>query len=160
VLRDVGRQANPPKMPFSEQDQHLPLIVLIEKRALETPNKIACVTPGGSLTYRETVRAVLGLALRIREVQTEIKASVCVFDPQGLLHIVAGLACLCLGAPYVPLDPAFTVVRNLQIASRAGGKVLVCAASDPAAAQTLLPDAVIVEFDAVESEAAGLADTL
>ena len=144
VAVDFGGPVARPTDALSDEERAMPLFALVEKRAAADPERIALVTADGSLTYREVVATTLGLAGRILEAQQGAGDPVCVLAPQGMLHLLSGLACLRLGMAYVPLDPDHSRVRNLQVAARAGAKVLVCREIDRDAAAAFAPRARLV----------------
>ena len=154
VAVDFGGPVARPTDVLSDEERAMPLFALVEQRAAADPERIALVTADCSLTYRQVIAAALGLAGRILEAQQGGNDPVCVLAPQGALHLLAGLACLRLGMAYVPLDPEHSHVRNLQIAARAGAKVLVCREKDRIAAAAFAPRARLVTDHG--ADAAGL----
>lgn len=80
---------------------------LFEAQAARTPDAVAIVFKGASLTYRELDQRANGMAeiLRTRGVGPEVLVAVCI---ERSLDLVVGLmAVLKAGGAYVPLDPVY-----------------------------------------------------
>jgi amino acid adenylation domain-containing protein len=81
----------------------------IEERILawahRIPDSAAVVDGGRVLSYGELARRVSGLTGRLRALGAGPEAPVAVHLGRSAEHVVAVLAALAAGAPYVPLDP-------------------------------------------------------
>jgi amino acid adenylation domain-containing protein/non-ribosomal peptide synthase protein (TIGR01720 family) len=98
---------------------------LVESQVLRTPDSIAVVGEGTSLTYKELDRRANQLAhyLRNRGVGPEQRVAVCLTRSPEL--VIALLAVLKAGAGYVPLDPEYPSERLAYLISDAKVSALV-----------------------------------
>ncbi|HEX2210661.1 MAG TPA: non-ribosomal peptide synthetase, partial [Longimicrobium sp.] len=98
---------------------------LVQEQAVRTPDAVAVVCDGASLTYRALNERANQLAHRLArlEVGPEVRVGVCL--ERGPELIVALLAVLKAGGAYVPLDPAYPVERLELMLADAGAAVLV-----------------------------------
>ncbi|HEX2187467.1 MAG TPA: amino acid adenylation domain-containing protein [Longimicrobiaceae bacterium] len=105
--RQVVEEWNDTARPYPPATLH----GLVERQVERTPDAIAVVHEGGSLTYRELdarAEALAGL-LRDRGVGPETRVGVCMERGPGL--VAALLAVLKAGGAYVPLDPGYPAGR-------------------------------------------------
>jgi acyl-coenzyme A synthetase/AMP-(fatty) acid ligase/thioesterase domain-containing protein len=110
--------------PFDDARMELPIIELFNQIVARHGDKIAVVDETTSLTYRELHRASLHLGGRIEALVPPGKP-VGLLLPNDALFPVAALACLAVGRPYVPIDPAYPQVRIDQIKEEAGLSAMV-----------------------------------
>jgi amino acid adenylation domain-containing protein len=112
--------------------QQLCIHHLIEAQARRSPNDVAVVFEGQSLTYRELdIRAnQLAHLLRAHGVQRGVLVGLCV--ERSLEMVVALLAILKAGGAYVPLDPAYPAERIRYVLEDSRVQVLITQ-------ETLLP---------------------
>ena len=98
---------------------------LMERQAQRTPEKIAVVCNGASLTYSELDHQANRFAhtLRERGIRTGQHVGVCVERSSNMLAAVLGI--LKTGAAYVPLDPSFPEERLRFMAEDAELAILV-----------------------------------
>ncbi|MBI3761432.1 MAG: amino acid adenylation domain-containing protein, partial [Chloroflexi bacterium] len=98
---------------------------LFEAQVQRTPEAIAVVFEGDSLTYRELNRRANQLAnyLRTLSVEPEDRVGLCV--ERSLEMAVGLLGILKAGAAYVPMDPAFPKVRLNLMWEDCGASVLL-----------------------------------
>ena len=98
---------------------------LIEQQAGRTPDQVAVVAEGQSLTYWELDRRATQLAHHLRE--RGVGADVCVglLVERSLDMVVGLLGILKAGGAYVPLDPAFPAERLGDMVADSGIRVLV-----------------------------------
>ena len=91
--------------------QDVCLHTLFEAQAERTPDAIALVHEGGTLTYAELNRQANRLAHRLRKmgVVPDARVAVCVNRSPEL--VVGLLAILKAGGGYVPLDPTYPIER-------------------------------------------------
>ncbi|MFF0488645.1 amino acid adenylation domain-containing protein [Nocardia sp. NPDC004068] len=93
---------------------------LVDEWACSTPEAVAVRCAGAGITYRELVARANRLARAIRAARPEPDAPVAVCVPRGIDMVVAKLAVLKTGAPYLPIDPGdpgTRVATVLRIAS-------------------------------------------
>ncbi|HYW09021.1 MAG TPA: amino acid adenylation domain-containing protein, partial [Longimicrobium sp.] len=95
----------------AEYPRELCIHELFEARAERTPNAVAAVFEGSSLTYAELNARANQLAhhLRALGVGPDVRAAICV--ERSLEMVVAVLGVLKAGGAYVPLDPAYPEER-------------------------------------------------
>lgn len=112
----------------------------IARQAEQTPNRVAVVSRGVSLTYHELDARTDRLARHLRQsgVKPEVLVGLCV--TRSVDMVVAMLAILKAGGAYVPLDPAYPQDR-LAYMIEDSGLTLVVAES---ATRDILPDGVRV----------------
>ncbi len=102
--------------------RHLPMHRLFEERAAVSPDAVAVVCAGRSLTYGEVDRRANHLARRLRRLGAGRGANVGVIFERSVDLVVALMAVLKTGAAYVPLEPDYPAARKGYIVakSRAG----------------------------------------
>ena len=110
--------------PFDDARIELPIIEQFNQIVTRHGDKIAIVDETTSLTYRELQRASFHLAGRIDALVPPGKP-VGLLLPNDALFPVAALACLAIGRPYVPIDPAYPQARIDQIKEEAGLSAMV-----------------------------------
>ncbi|HEX2202899.1 MAG TPA: amino acid adenylation domain-containing protein [Longimicrobium sp.] len=98
---------------------------LVEARARRTPDAVAVVHNGESLTYRDLDRRANALAHRLAAlgVGPETRVGICL--ERGPAMIVAVLAVLKAGGAYVPFDPSYPVARLAFMAADSAVPVLL-----------------------------------
>lgn len=102
---------------------------LVESQVLRTPDSVAVVGGGTSLTYKELDRRANQLAhyLQKRGIGSEQRVAVCLTRSPEL--VIALLAVLKAGAGYVPLDPDYPSERLTYLIADAKVSALVTQAS-------------------------------
>jgi myxalamid-type nonribosomal peptide synthetase MxaA len=97
---------------------------LIVTQARRTPERIALVGQGRSLTYRELDAQTAALAGQLRaQIDGEAGAHVAIYLPRSVEMVLAVVAVLRAGFSYIPLDPAYPadrinfIVADAQIAA-------------------------------------------
>ncbi|WP_227983815.1 non-ribosomal peptide synthetase [Nocardia spumae] len=98
---------------------------LVAQQAHRTPDHVAIVSEGGSLTYRDLDEQANRLAHRLRELGVRTDTSVVVCAERGPRLIIALLAVLKAGGAYVPLDPGLPEDRLALMHSDCGASVLL-----------------------------------
>jgi amino acid adenylation domain-containing protein len=78
---------------------------LVERQAADRPDAVAAEFEGSQLSYRELDERANRLAHRLRDLGAETDRPVAICVERGLEMVVAVLATLKAGAPYLPLDP-------------------------------------------------------
>ncbi|TCP59190.1 amino acid adenylation domain-containing protein [Tumebacillus sp. BK434] len=98
---------------------------LFEEQAVRTPDRVAVVSGGESLTYRELNRLANRLAadLRSNGVASEQLVGIC--TDRSVWMMVGLLGIWKAGGAYVPLDPSYPAERLAHIMSMADVQVLV-----------------------------------
>jgi amino acid adenylation domain-containing protein len=106
-------------------EETLPAHRLVEMQASATPDGVAVVFEGKSLTYGELDRAAARLAhwLRGRGTGPESRVGLCLFRSPDM--VIALLGVLKAGAAYVPLDPESPRGRLAQVIADAGVSLIV-----------------------------------
>jgi len=96
---------------FSDYPKHRAVHELFEQQAWRTPNAIAAVSQGTSISYRELNERAnqLARALRQREIVPGSLVGICL--NRSVEMLVAALAIWKAGCTYVPLDPSFPSAR-------------------------------------------------
>ena len=102
---------------------------LVQAQAARTPDAVAVVHGGESLTYRQLNERANGLAHRLVEVGVgpEVRVGICL--ERGVGMIVSLLAVLKAGGAYVPLDPGYPAARLAFMAADSAVPVLLTQAS-------------------------------
>ncbi|WP_227870520.1 AMP-binding protein, partial [Streptomyces otsuchiensis] len=100
---------------------------LFERQAAAGPDRTAVSHGDHVLTYRELDRRAeqLSATLRARGAGTDPTAPVAVWMPRGADLVVALLAVLKSGRPYVPLDPALGRARAESVVAEAAAPILL-----------------------------------
>ena len=133
----------------------LPVHERVARQAALRPEALAVAAPDGRLTYAELDRRAAGLARILRGLGAgpERPVAVCLERSAGL--VIAALAALKAGAPYLPLDPSAPPERLAWMLADAGAPVLV---TREATAAALPPHgAAVVTLGSLEA-LAGLED--
>lgn len=113
------------------------LLAAVAEQAARLPNRLAHVSPDGSLTYGQLLaRAATASALLAGGEAPP--APVLVWGHKQPAMPVAFLACALAGRPYVPADAAFPPARVARIARAAGATSCLAAAALPAELETAL----------------------
>jgi len=98
---------------------------LLERRALEHPERTAIVFEGTGMTYGELDERAGRLGRRLRELGVGGDTLVGLFVGRTPAMLVAMLAVLKAGGAYVPLDPAFPADRLAFMVKDSGLRVVV-----------------------------------
>ena len=101
------------------------LHVRFEERALSTPDRVAVVCDGESLTYGELNRRANALALKLRSMGVGRGVLVGLRTERSLSVVVGILGILKAGGAYVPLDPAYPRERVEFMLADSGVQVVV-----------------------------------
>ncbi|MET7798190.1 amino acid adenylation domain-containing protein [Streptomyces decoyicus] len=116
------------------------------EQAARTPDAVAVISEGDTLTYRELDERANQLAHHLRERDAGRGSLVGLCVERGSLMVVGLLGILKAGAAYVPLDPAFPADRLAYMLQESGVGLIVTQAQ----ARDRLPrtDAVLVDLEA------------
>jgi amino acid adenylation domain-containing protein len=98
---------------------------LVERRALEHPERTAIVFEGTGMTYGELDERAGRLGRRLRELGVGRDTLVGLFVGRTPAMLVAMLAVLKAGGAYLPLDPAFPADRLAFMVTDSGLRVVV-----------------------------------
>jgi amino acid adenylation domain-containing protein len=130
---------------------------LFTRHARVSPDAVALLHAGGSLTYGALEHRANALARRLRTlgVGPEVSVGLCVDRTPELLVGVLGI--WKAGGAYVPLDPAYPAERLAWMAEDASMPVIVTAGK--AAASLGETGATVVRIESILTEALGLAAT-
>jgi myxalamid-type nonribosomal peptide synthetase MxaA len=104
---------------------HRPIQELFEEQVTRTPQAIAALYEGQSLTYAELDRQASALRRRLCRHGVKSGDYVPVVMSRSLVMLVAQLAVLKSGGVYVPVDPELPIERQLFIARDCGARVIV-----------------------------------
>ncbi len=129
---------------------------LFEAQARRTPDAIAVVDGGESLTYAELDARANGLARHLRVGRAG--EMVAILIPRSLELVVAELAVLKAGAVYVPIDPTFPAARIRFMVSDSGAAIVLARSGDvlpELAAERIDVDTVAGSADALPEAAGG-----
>ncbi|GAA3236494.1 amino acid adenylation domain-containing protein [Actinocorallia longicatena] len=105
------------------------LAELFERQAAATPEAVAVVADGTSLTYRELDEAANRLARRLIEAGVGPESMVAVVMERGAGVVTALLAVVKAGAAYVPIDPRSPARRVGAVLSDAAPAAVLATAS-------------------------------
>ncbi len=101
--------------------------------ARRTPLAVAVAEEGRTLTYGELARRALRLARRLRALGAGPEAPVALHLGRSAAQVVAQLAALAAGAPFVPLDPEHPAAHLAFLLADSGAAVRVTSAELAAA---------------------------
>ncbi len=124
-----------------------PLFALFEAQAAAAPGRAALHAGERVFSYGELHAQVLALAGRLQAAMPEGPRPVLVPARQGPAQLLAMLACLRIGAPYVPLDPTQSVLRNRHVAMLSAPVVVACLAPGRELAAMLAGEGPVVAID-------------
>lgn len=113
------------------------LLASVAARALRLPDRLAHVSPDGSLTYAQLLERAAAAAAHLA-CGGAPPAPVLVWGHKQPAMPVAFLACALAGRPYVPADAAFPAARVARIARAAGATHCLAAGALPAELETAL----------------------
>ncbi|HEV2843228.1 MAG TPA: amino acid adenylation domain-containing protein, partial [Thermoanaerobaculia bacterium] len=98
---------------------------LFRRQAAERPEATAVVSGGAEISYGELARRAWALAARLRRAGVRHGQPVAVAMEKGWEQVVAVLAALAAGAPYLPLDPRWPRERLLDLLDGTGAEVVL-----------------------------------
>jgi D-alanine--poly(phosphoribitol) ligase subunit 1 len=87
------------------------LLARIESWAVRCPDRLAHVSPGGTLTYRQLAERSATFASYLQEAAPHSKKPVAILGHKESDMLVGFLACASLGRPYIPLDTSLPTHR-------------------------------------------------
>jgi amino acid adenylation domain-containing protein len=102
----------------------------IAAHAVASPRTIALQSDAGSISYAELDRRATRLARKLAEKTGGSAAPVGIFMERSTDAIIAIIAVLKAGAPYLPIDPTYPVKRNAMIIEDAQPSCILCARTD------------------------------
>jgi amino acid adenylation domain-containing protein len=115
---------------WNEQEAVAPapdVVALCERWAARTPEAIAVVAGGATLTHGELHRRADRLADRLRALGIGPDDAVGLYAPRSAELVIGALAVLKAGAAYVPLDPAYPTERLAFVVRECGMPVILAA---------------------------------
>jgi len=127
---------------------------LIERQVDATPDAVAVVFDGRTLTYRELDERANALAWHLRELGVGPDERVGIGLHRSLDLIVANLAVLKAGGACVPIDPTYPAARRQLIAEDAALRLLILPVVEPGedtAASASVPVLALDSFVATAS---------
>jgi amino acid adenylation domain-containing protein len=127
---------------------------LFEAQAERTPEAVAVVHGGESLTYRALNERANGLAHRLRELGVGPEARVGICLDRGVAMVASVLAVLKAGGAYVPLDPAYPAGRLAFMAADSAVPVLLTRET-LRGALPMMDGVRVLAVDALEPDGAG-----
>lgn len=134
-------QSPPTSRPLEATLPKVRLEALVSAAAFRQPNRMAVISAGGDLTYRELVLRARSLAADLKSMGVERQKLVAVSMNKGWEQAVAALAVLYAGAAYLPLEPSLPSQRlRLLITESDVGVVL---SQSSLASKLDLPDTVV-----------------
>jgi len=136
-----------PYQSLSAAARRQPPFALFQASAAMYSERTAVIGLDGRLTFGELLRRSLALAARLHALRGEATQPVVGLIPQGVTQAVCVLACLRLGAPYVPLDPRHSAVHHRRIVLASGAGLVLCDRDTCAAAAVLGPVDCLVTGD-------------
>ncbi|MFD7665829.1 amino acid adenylation domain-containing protein [Streptomyces sp. NPDC059788] len=98
---------------------------LFEAQAARTPGHVAVVHEDEQLTYAELDARAARLARLLVDRGARPEEPVALVLPRSVDQVVAMLAVLKAGAPYVPLDPEYPVERLRHVAADSGARLVL-----------------------------------
>ncbi len=110
---------------YSDYPRNSSAIELIEKQARRTPEAVAVVFEGSSITYWELENRASEFARYLTRRGATLGSLVGICLPRSIEMLTAVLAIWKAGAAYVPLDPSFPAARLAFMASDAAVRLIV-----------------------------------
>ncbi len=129
-----------------------PVHELIEARAGLTPDRPAVTYDGATLSYRSFDHLANGLAAELAQRGVARGETIPVLCVNSLELPIACLALMKLGAPFVPLDPAWPASRVLATLTVLDPRVVVCASAGDVP-ERFRPRAVAISADLIRASA-------
>ena len=127
---------------------------LFEQQVHRSPDSVAVVDGGRSLTYAELNARANALAHHLRGLGVRDGENVVVLVPRSPELVIAELAVLKCGAAYVPIDPSFPQDRIAFMTEDSGARFLVARHAD------ILPElSAIARVDVDDPESANRTST-
>ncbi len=102
-----------------------PIIKLFEKQAKLTPEKLAIVEGNKEITYAELLNCINNLAYTLSNNGIKYKDNVCLFYDNSIELVAMILACLKLGACYIPLNTSFPIERIKYIMKDSNSSAII-----------------------------------
>ena len=99
------------------------LLAQIDARALAAPRRIAHLSGGRQLSYGELKAHSDALAARVADLLPADRSPIAVLGHKEPELLVAFLAAVKAGHPYVPLDTSLPAARVARIVERAGARL-------------------------------------
>jgi amino acid adenylation domain-containing protein len=115
-------QLNATQVPYPA---HLCAHQLFEVQARETPEALALVFAGETLSYRELNSRANRVAHRLRSIGVGPEVAVGISVERSMDMVVALLGVLKAGGPYLPLDPAYPAERLAYMLGNAEARVVI-----------------------------------
>lgn len=109
----------------SKYPGEIPIIRLFEAQAKKTPNKLAIVEEKKELTYSELLNCINNLAYRLTASGIKYKDNVCLFFDNSVELVALILACLKIGACYIPLNTSFPIERVKYIMEDSNSSAII-----------------------------------
>jgi amino acid adenylation domain-containing protein len=134
-----------------------PVPALVTSQAARTPDAIACVRGGETLTYGELERRANRLANHLRRVVPEPGARIALASERSPDMVVALLAIMKAGHAYVPLDATHPPARLRLVLDNAAVAALIADSAETAAIAP--PDLPVVRLDTDAGTIAAASDT-
>jgi len=116
-------------LPAVSYDKTIPFVSFFERQAEKTPNRVALVFEGRSLTYRELNGYANSLAFVLRNAGVRNHSIVGIMMHRSLEMMISILAVLKAGGAYLPIDPTFPDERISYILEDSHCVVLLTKAS-------------------------------
>lgn len=131
--RAIDRDWNATATDFGAADAMLH--ELFSQQVLRTPDAVAVVAPGGTLTYAEVYRRALALADALRGHGVGPGRHVALVLEKGWEQVVAVYAVLYAGGAYLPIDPAWPEDRRRYLIEHGLAKAVLTSRALDAAFQ-------------------------
>lgn len=109
----------------AELPEGFTLLAAFEAQAARTPNRVALICNGATLSYRALDRRANALARRLKQHGVTPGDAVAICLPRGLELVTAMLAAWKTGAGYMPLDLAFPDERLRMLLDRSDARAIV-----------------------------------
>ena len=125
TIRDKCLHPSGTFVEFPMEDVETSIPERYEKIVRLFPERIAIKTRGRALTFEELNRAANRIAHAIWQRSAKIEEPIALLLEQGVDVIAALLGTLKTGKIYVPLDPAFPLLRNQDVLLDATAKLII-----------------------------------
>lgn len=134
---DTNGPTDRPFLPLTDRERTRPVFALLEARRAERARTTAIIDSGGATTYGDLLDRTLAAAFGLHRLVGGARDPVVVLVSRGASQVVAILACLRLGLPYVPLDPRHSPLRHRQVIAISRAQAVICEAETKAIATSI-----------------------
>ncbi|MBA2711518.1 MAG: amino acid adenylation domain-containing protein [Tatlockia sp.] len=116
---------------------------LFEQQVSKSPQALAVLHRGNTLTYLELENSANKLSYLLRDLGIDRNDRVLLYMPRGIEMLVTILAVLKAGGAFIPLNPESSLIRNTEILNHSEPKVVICSADFEVVIRNAVPEACV-----------------